>query len=60
VFLRRAFGGFSPREKRQIAENLGEHWGVSADAASEVIEKELNEEEEKTLSDLNEFNFDEF
>jgi len=60
VFLRRAFGSFSPREKRQIAENLGEHWGVSADAASEVIEKELNEVEEKTLSDLNEFNFDEF
>jgi hypothetical protein len=28
VFLRRAFGGFSAREKRQIAENLGEHWGA--------------------------------
>jgi hypothetical protein len=59
VFLRRAFGGFSAREKRQIAENLGEHWGVPADAASEAIEKELTETEEKTLKDLNEFNFDE-
>ncbi|MBC7816095.1 MAG: hypothetical protein IAG10_04270 [Planctomycetaceae bacterium] len=59
VFLRRAFGNFSPREKRHIAENLAEHWGVSADAASEVIEKELSAEEEKTLSDLNDFNFDE-
>ena len=58
VFLRRAFGGFSPREKRQIAENLAEHWGVSADAASEAIETELTETEEKTLKDLNEFNFD--
>jgi hypothetical protein len=58
VFLRRAFGGFSAREKRQIAENLGEHWGVSADAASAAIEKELTETEEKTLKDLNEFNFD--
>ena len=58
VFLRRAFGGFSAREKRQIAENLAEHWGVSADAASEAIETKLTETEEKTISDLNEFNFD--
>ncbi|HYE17454.1 MAG TPA: DUF5682 family protein [Tepidisphaeraceae bacterium] len=58
VFLRRAFGGFSPREKRQIAENLAEHWGVSADAAATVIEADLTEKEEKTLKDLNEFNFD--
>jgi Family of unknown function (DUF5682) len=58
VFLRRAFGGFSAREKRQITENLGEHWGVSGDVASEAIEKELTETEEKTLKDLNDFNFD--
>jgi hypothetical protein len=58
VFLRRAFGNFSVREKRQIAENLGEHWGVSADVASVAIETELTETEEKTLKDLNEFNFD--
>ncbi len=58
VFLRRAFGGFSPREKRQIAENLAEHWGVSVDAAAEAIEAKLTETEEKTLKDLNEFNFD--
>ena len=58
VFLRRAFGDFSAREKRQIAENLGEHWGVSADTASEAIEKELTESEEASLKDLSEFNFD--
>ena len=58
VFLRRAFGGFSPHEKRQIAENLGEYWGVNADAASELIEQPLTETEEKTLKDLNEFDFD--
>ncbi len=58
VFLRRAFGAFSAREKRQIAENLAEHWGVSADAASEALEQQLTEEEEKKLADLNEFNFD--
>ena len=58
VFLRRAFGGFAAREKRQIAENLAEHWGLSADDAAEAIEKELTETEEKTLKDLNDFNFD--
>jgi hypothetical protein len=58
VFLRRAFGAFSPREKRHIAENLADHWGVSADTASEAIEKELTEAEEKSLKDLNEFDFD--
>jgi Family of unknown function (DUF5682) len=57
VFLRRAFGPFSAREKRHISENLGEFWGLNKDAASEAIEKPLTEAEEKTLSDLNEFDF---
>lgn len=57
VFLRRAFGSFSPREKRHIAENLSEHWGVHADTVSESLEKPLTEAEEQTLSDLNEFDF---
>lgn len=60
VFLRRAFGGFSPQEKRHIAENLGEHWGTSADATSEVLNQPLTEEEERSLEDLNEFDFDDF
>jgi hypothetical protein len=58
VFLRRAFGPFSAREKRHIAENLGEYWGLNADAASELIEKPLTETEEESLKDLNEFDFD--
>lgn len=58
VFLRRAFGGFAPHQKRQICENLAEHWGVNADAAKEVLSAPLTETEEKTLGDLNEFNFD--
>jgi hypothetical protein len=58
VFLRRAFGNFSAREKRHIAENLAEHWGVSADTASEAIEQVLTKEEEQKLADLNDFNFD--
>jgi Family of unknown function (DUF5682) len=57
VFLRRAFGGFSPQEKRHIAENLGECWGVNTATASELIEQPLTAQEEEKLSDLNEFDF---
>ena len=57
VFLRRAFGGFSPQEKRHICENLAHFWGVHADAASEAIERPLTEKEEKSLKDLSEFDF---
>lgn len=58
VFLRRSFGPFSAREKRHIAENLGEYWGLNADAASEMIEQPLTEAEEESLKNLNEFDFD--
>ena len=57
VFLRRAFSTFGAREKRQIAENLGQYWGLNADVASELIEAPLTESEEKSLADLNEFDF---
>jgi hypothetical protein len=57
VFLRRAFGSFSPQEKRQISENLGQCWGLGADAASELIEQPLSQQEEEKLSELNEFDF---
>ena len=42
VFLRRAFGSFGAKEKRHIAENLGEFWGVHEDVASEMLEKPLS------------------
>jgi Family of unknown function (DUF5682) len=58
VFLRRAFGGFAPHQKRLICENLAEHWGVDADAATEAIAAPLSEAEEKKLGELSEFNFD--
>ncbi|HEY1379488.1 MAG TPA: DUF5682 family protein, partial [Gemmataceae bacterium] len=58
VFLRRAFGGFTPPQKRAVCENLAEHWGVDADAAQEALQSPLTEAEEKKLADLNEFNFD--
>ncbi|MCA9270210.1 MAG: hypothetical protein KDA41_17130, partial [Planctomycetales bacterium] len=58
VFLRRAFGSFSPQEKRHIAENLGEHWGAGAETASELLNQPLTEKEEEALDNLNEFDFD--
>lgn len=57
VFLRRAFGPFCAREKRHISENLGEFWGLNAEAASDMIEQPLSEAEEEKLNDLNEFDF---
>ena len=59
VFLRRAFGDFSPQEKNSITENLGEIWGVNKDAASEVLSADLNAEEKKKLDELSGFNFEE-
>jgi len=58
VFLRRSFSEFGPMDKRRIAENLGEIWGVDADTASEVLSGDLSEEEEQQLEDLNDFDFD--
>jgi hypothetical protein len=58
-FLRRAFGDFSPNEKRGITENLGEIWGVNPDQASEVLNAELSEQEKKKLDELSDFNFEE-
>ena len=59
VFLRRAFGGFSPHQKRQVCENLAEHWGVNADEAQEALAAPLTEAEEQKLAELNEFDFGE-
>jgi hypothetical protein len=59
VFLRRAFGDFSPQEKHSITQNLGEIWGVGKDAASEVLSADLNTEEKKKLDELSDFNFEE-
>ena len=59
VFLRRAFGEFSPQEKHSITENLGEIWGVNADQVSEVLSEELTEQEKKKLDELSDFNFEE-
>lgn len=57
VFLRRAFGDFGPQEKRSVAENLAQLWGVDADEAAEVLDGPLSDSEEQALSDLNDFDF---
>ncbi|MEZ6141519.1 MAG: DUF5682 family protein [Zavarzinella sp.] len=57
VFLRRAFGDFSHNERRSIAENLAEVWGVNSDAASEALDGPLSQKEEEALEDLNDFDF---
>lgn len=59
VFLRRAFGDFSPAEKRSITENLGEIWGANPDTVSEMLSEELTEKEKKKLDELSDFNFEE-
>jgi hypothetical protein len=59
VFLRRAFGDFTPQEKRSITENLGEIWGANPDAVSEILSEELSGKEKEKLDELSGFNFDE-
>ncbi len=57
VFLRRAFGDFGPAEKRTICENLGEIWGAGKDDTSDLLSRELSEDEEKEIENINEFDF---
>ncbi len=58
VFLRRAFSDFSPAEKNDIAENLGEIWGLNTQQAAEALMKETTLAEQAVLAELNEFDFD--
>jgi hypothetical protein len=58
VFLRRAFADFSPAEKSDIAENLGEIWGIHAQQISELIMADITQDEQAMLADLDDFDFD--
>ena len=58
VFLRRAFADFTPSEKNDIAENLGEIWGVNPQQAAELLMNDLSGAEQEVLSGLDEFDFD--
>lgn len=57
VFLRRAFVEYSAKEKDMIAENLGEIWGINAQAVSEIINSEIKEVDTEILED---FDFGDF
>ena len=59
VCLRRTFSVFSPSEKADIAENIGEVLGISAQAAAEIIAAPMTAEEQETISELDDFDFDE-
>lgn len=58
VFLRRAFADFSPGEKNDVAENLGEIWGCSQTQAAELLMEETTADEQEVLSGLDDFDFD--
>lgn len=58
VFLRRAFADFTPAEKSDIAENLGEIWGIRPQQVSELLLQDFTEEEQDALSSLDAFDFD--
>ena len=58
VFLRRAFADFSAMEKDEIAENLGEIWGLNGQQVSEAVNANLGAEEQKMIESLDDFDFD--
>ncbi|MCM1046728.1 MAG: DUF5682 family protein [Candidatus Gastranaerophilales bacterium] len=58
VFLRRAFADFTATERDEIAENLGEIWGLNGRQVSESVNQTLDETEQKMVESLEEFDFD--
>lgn len=57
ICLRRTFGDFSPSEKSDIAENIGEVLGICAEQAAEFVMTAITEEEQESLDSLDEFDF---
>lgn len=57
VCLRRTFAEFSPSEKADIAENIGEILGLSPESASEFINAEITADEKISLDELDDFDF---
>lgn len=58
VCLRRAFTNYNASEKDQIAENLGEIWGVNPAQVSEILNTEIPKLDEETINQLDDFDFD--
>lgn len=57
VFLRRAFAEFSANEKSDIAENLGEIWGVNPQQMADLLMRDTTEAEQEILDGLDDFDF---
>ena len=57
VSLRRTFAEFSPAEKNDIAENIGEVLGISTQQAAEIITSAVTAEEQQTIDELDDFDF---
>lgn len=58
VFLRRAFADFTSGEKDEIAENLGEIWGLNGQQVSEAVNQALDEKAAELVEGLEDFDFD--
>ena len=57
VFLRRAFADFTANEKSDIAENLGEIWGVEPEQAADALMRPATEAEQDLIAGLDDFDF---
>jgi hypothetical protein len=57
VSLRRTFSDFTPSEKNDIAENIGEVLGISTQQAAEIIASDMTAEEQQTIDELDDFDF---
>lgn len=58
VFLRRAFADFTSAEKDEIAENLGEIWGLNGQQVSEAVNQALDGAAAELVEGLDDFDFD--
>lgn len=58
VFLRRAFADFTAAQKDEIAENLGELWGLNGQQISEAVNQTLTGEAKELVESLEDFDFD--
>lgn len=57
ICLRRTFSDFSPSEKSDIAENIGEVLGISAEQAGEFVMADMTDEEHEIIESLDDFDF---
>ncbi|KAJ51905.1 hypothetical protein BD780_001728 [Clostridium tetanomorphum] len=57
VFLRRAFSEFTPEHKRYISENLGELWNINNEESEEEFLNTLDEINEESFENLEDFDF---